>query len=143
MENEELLALKEEDLLRVFDNEEVTQKEKTRLEKEFKETKEESKKKIEAIEHELLHVEENIRTFEHKRDVFAKPVPKRLLLTYNRLRKGLGNLAIVNVKQRACGGCYQQLTSQTIQDLIKVDSMIYCPSCGRILCWDEKDSPSD
>jgi len=141
LENEELLALKEEEVLRIFDKEEKLENDMKALEEKYQFTKSDSEKKISQIESELSHVEDNIKVIENKREIFSKPIPKRLMFTYNRIRKGLGNMAIVNVKQRACGGCFQQLTSQTIQDLIRGDEVIFCPSCGRILRWDENESP--
>ena len=141
VENEEMLALKEEETLKIYDEEELTQSEKSRLEKEYADTKTDSEEKIASIAEELSHVEENIKKFEDERNSYSKSLPKKILYTYNRIRKGLGNLAIVHVQQRGCGGCFQQLTSQKIQDLIRGDAIVFCPSCGRILSWHEEDSP--
>jgi predicted nucleic acid-binding Zn-ribbon protein len=143
MENEEMIAIKEEALLKIYDREEDLNAIKKEIEDKLSTIKKDSEDKIGRIENELLHVEENIAALESKRGQMAKPIPKRLMFTYNRIRKGLGNVAIVNVKRRACGGCFQQLTPQTVQELIKGDHIITCPSCGRILSWNEDLSPAE
>ncbi|MFP4458806.1 MAG: zinc ribbon domain-containing protein [Candidatus Zixiibacteriota bacterium] len=139
MENEELLALKEEEELKILDEQEETKKEKAKLDDEYEKTKIDAEKQIEQIESELSHVEENIAALEKEREQYISDVPKRLMAKYNRVRRGLGNLAVVHVTKRACGGCFQTLPPQTIQDLIRGDKIITCPSCGRILAWDEED----
>lgn len=135
MENEELLALKEEEQLKLLDIQDEAKKEKEELDKEYEKTKKEAEANIAQIENELSHVEDNIQALQRERDKYVEDVPKRLLAMYNRVRHGLGNLAVVYVNKRACGGCFQKLPPQTIQDLIRGDAILTCPSCGRILAW--------
>ena len=141
IENEEMLAQQEEELLSIYDEEEECRGKIKDLEKRFEEEQKDSSEKIEKIEGELSHVEDNIKTLENKRDKFIVGVPKRILSKYNRIRKGHQNHAVVNVRKRACGSCMQNLPPQRIQDLKRGDDIVTCSSCGVILAWHEEFSP--
>ncbi len=143
IENEEMLAQKEEELLGIYDNEEEYRGRVNDLTQQYEAKKKEADDKIEKIEEELSHVEENINQLEEKRNEFIGDVPRRVLSTYNRIRKGERNQAIVHVRKRACGGCSQLLPPQKIQDLKRSDQIVTCPSCGVILAWCEEGSPDE
>lgn len=140
--NEELLAQHTEEFYSISDEIEETEKKVAELEKNCETTKQKNTEEIAQIEDELSHLEDNIAVLKNKRKQWEVKTPKRILSTYNRLRKGLNNIAIAKVKKRACGMCYQNLAPQTIQDLIRGDEIVFCPSCGRILVWDPEESPA-
>lgn len=72
----------------------------------------------------------------------AKIVPRvdaQLLRIYERLFSNFGPSAIVPVHGRtSCGGCFMNLTSQTISRLLTNVEIVTCPSCGRILFFEEE-----
>jgi predicted nucleic acid-binding Zn-ribbon protein len=53
---------------------------------------------------------------------------------YERIRKRYP-LAIAEVKNGFCFGCFQQLPTQL---LTKSNEIVTCPNCGRILFWREE-----
>ncbi len=141
IENEEMLAQKEEELLAIYDDEEEFRTRVKDIETQYEGRKKEADEQIEKIESELSHVEDNIKVLESKREQFVGDIPRRILSTYNRIRKGERNQAIVHVRKRACGGCSQILPPQKIQDLKRGDNIVTCPSCGVILAWCDEGSP--
>jgi hypothetical protein len=42
---------------------------------------------------------------------------------------------VVGVEAGACGGCGYQLPPQRLVELQKMDHVIMCEACGRMLVW--------
>ncbi len=77
---------------------------------------------------------------ENERLVISKQIPKPILSTYERVRRGKGGTAVVVVKKRACGSCYKALTPRKVQE-IKAGGRIHtCENCGSLLFWDHDAS---
>jgi len=75
----------------------------------------------------------------HERDKVIAKVDKRLVSAYKRIQTKYGN-AIVPVVRRACGGCFKALPPQRVLEARKMDKLILCEVCGRMLIWDEVQS---
>jgi predicted nucleic acid-binding Zn-ribbon protein len=54
------------------------------------------------------------------------------LATYQALRRGKGGLAVVQVRDDACGGCGVAITS-SLKWQLRQDGLGYCSNCGRII----------
>lgn len=73
-----------------------------------------------------------------RRDELAATIQARLLRTYERIRKGRrGGVAIVPLTREACGGCFSRLTPQKVAEAKRLDRMIRCENCGRIIVCNE------
>ncbi len=70
--------------------------------------------------------EDNIKSLENIID-------QELLDKYNKIRKSKGT-GIVEVNNSACGGCNMVIPTILIDRLNNDNEIIYCESCGRILC---------
>jgi len=113
---------------------ETKKKELTKLKKELKEKDSELKKVIKTNrekENRLLNERENI----------VVRVNKHLLNNYIRIHKYHKNgLAVVPVARNACGGCYNTIPPQKLVEIRKMDKVIACEVCGRILVWRDNGS---
>ena len=56
------------------------------------------------------------------------------LISYDRLIKSRGGLAIATMVSDLCSACRVAVPSQLIQELRSGDSFVFCNSCQRILC---------
>lgn len=66
-------------------------------------------------------------------DVLKKNVDQRLLIAFERIRKGARNgLAIVQIDREACGGCFSMIPPQRQLDIRLHKKIIVCEACGRI-----------
>jgi predicted nucleic acid-binding Zn-ribbon protein len=112
----------------------------------LKEKIEEHKQKLEAAEKinaaQLVHLREELGSIEDKikmkkgdRKNITVRIEKRLLATYERVRKGRGDQVVVAIKKRACGACYKGIPPQVIQEIRQADRVYTCDNCGRILIW--------
>lgn len=80
---------------------------------------------------------EDINKDKKSKDVTRKQqsdvVEKRLLMKYEMLRQRRNGVAIVNVIQGVCQGCYMNLPPQKFNLLLRGDGIHECPSCQRLM----------
>jgi predicted nucleic acid-binding Zn-ribbon protein len=68
-----------------------------------------------------------------------KGLPDDLRVTYQRMVRDKGADSMAVVEGENCGGCYQQLTPNTMSSLM-MDKVILCQVCGRMLYLSEDRS---
>jgi hypothetical protein len=47
--------------------------------------------------------------------------------------------AVVPVSGASCGGCFASLPPQFINEIRKMEKLITCETCGRILVWSQEE----
>ncbi|MFI3268255.1 MAG: C4-type zinc ribbon domain-containing protein [Rikenellaceae bacterium] len=93
------------------------------------------KKELETIDAETS---EEIAELNKLADDKSSIVDDHLLKSYRTIRKGMKNgLAVVSVKRKACGGCFNQIPPQRQLDIRISKKIIVCEYCGRILVSDK------
>jgi predicted nucleic acid-binding Zn-ribbon protein len=131
--------------IKISDTEEEILKTLARMD-DLKEQIQEYKRKLEEVEKtnstQLVHLREELGSIEDKikikkgeRKNITVRVDKRLLGTYERVKKGRGDQVVVTIKKRACGACYKGIPPQIIQEIRQGDRVYTCDNCGRILVW--------
>ena len=65
-----------------------------------------------------------------------KELPDDFRVEYDRMVKARGDEALTAVDGEMCGGCYQMITPQMLNDL-KLARPVFCKSCGRLLYLSE------
>lgn len=73
---------------------------------------------------------------EKQRSEMAAQVPKPLLAHYERIRHAKDGRGVVSVHRASCGGCFQTLPPQKINQVRRMDDLMLCEICGRILISD-------
>ena len=58
---------------------------------------------------------------------------------YDRISAARGENALAPLDGETCGGCFQLLNAQTVNQLM-LDKPVFCPSCGRLLYLEEDRS---
>lgn len=64
-------------------------------------------------------------------------LPEDFRVEYNRLTKAKGEDALAPLEGESCGGCYQMLSPQTV-DQTHLGKAVFCPSCGCLLYLPEE-----
>jgi len=78
------------------------------------------------------------------RDVVAAELDVKLIDIFKRLMMEQGNgVAIVEVKDAVCQGCNMNIPPQMYNELQRGSSLKYCPSCERIIYWQDQDKRSE
>jgi predicted nucleic acid-binding Zn-ribbon protein len=90
------------------------------------------------LREELDSIEDKIKIKKGDRKNITVRIEKRLLATYERVRKGRGDQVVVTIKKRACGACYKGIPPQVIQEIRQGDKIYNCDNCGRILIWTDE-----
>lgn len=107
-------------------------------EAEFQKKKNETSQRIEECKSELASVENELTLRQSERDKLVSEIDAKLMKGYERVRKKNKGLAVVPVQKEACGGCFERLPPQRINEIRRNDGLIYCENCGSILVWDEE-----
>lgn len=85
---------------------------------------EEISKETEKKESELIAHSEKLK----------KDFEPRLLKSYEKIRENSFNgMAVVDVYNNCCGGCYSKIPPQMIIDIQSHKKFIFCENCGRLL----------
>jgi hypothetical protein len=90
------------------------------------------------LREELGSIDDKIKIKEGNRKNITVRIEKKLLATYERVRKGRGNQVVVAIRKRACGACYKGVPPQIIQEIRKGERVYTCDNCGRMLLWNEQ-----
>jgi len=61
-----------------------------------------------------------------------RALPAEIKVEYNRVVKSRGEEALTALDGEICGGCYQMITSQMLNDL-QMSRPVFCKACGRLL----------
>jgi len=91
-----------------------------------------SEKEIELKEKlDQTEAEQQVLTSERNDIILA--IDRRLLMSYERIRKGRDGIALAEIKDYTCNACYTTIPAQTVVEVRKMDKIINCEVCGRIL----------
>jgi predicted nucleic acid-binding Zn-ribbon protein len=120
-------------------------------EKVLNESKQQSSRIVEEISQDKKSYEKgaeqskiDLTALESERDIAAAALAAELLIIFNRqlMEQGDG-IAIVEVKNAVCQGCYMNIPPQMYNELQRGNSLKYCPSCARVIYWQEQDERSE
>ena len=78
-----------------------------------------------SCENEVARVDGDLKKAE-------KALPADVRQEYERVAKSLGEEALAPVEGDVCGGCYQRITPQMLNEL-GLSKVVFCKSCGRLL----------
>ena len=91
--------------------------------------------KRKALLEELALMESRLTGLLNQREGVIKSLPPDVISVYNRIMQGRPGTAVVPVSGASCGGCFANLPPQFINEIKKMEKLITCETCGRILVW--------
>jgi predicted nucleic acid-binding Zn-ribbon protein len=104
----------------------------------------ESNREKESIERDAEQRQENLVDLEAKRVVVATELDAGILEIFKQVKAKQASLvAIVGVQDAVCQGCNMNIPPQVYNELQRCDSLRYCPSCFRIIYWQDQDERSE
>lgn len=128
----------EEKILNEFDETDKIAKD---LEKEKGIVDQEEKRFLEqkaAVEKDIAQLRDNLAVIESKRKQLLDGIDPNVLKRYEMILEHKGGIAIVPLVGNSCGGCFMNVTQQTINQMKMHESLIECEICTRIL-YNEDD----
>jgi uncharacterized protein len=90
------------------------------------------------VEKEMSSIESVVSKLTKERDGLLGKVSGDAKARYKVLMEKRSGLAVVNVKNGVCLGCYMNIPPQLFIEVTKNTRMITCPSCNRIFCYREE-----
>lgn len=131
------IAILEEQILAIMEEEETINKWLKEQEKIMKQEEEDINRIISNYQKEIIEKDKLINQETVKREEAAKKVDKKWYERYERIRKNKGGLAVVAVEMQKsgnaiCGGCKMTVRAQAIIDVKKSKEIITCENCARI-----------
>lgn len=89
-------------------------------------------KLVATVTDRLVILKEDLARVEAERAEAETLIPASVKVDYDRLIAARGEEALAPVEDQNCGGCYQMLTTQTMNQ-IALSRLVRCPSCGAFL----------
>ena len=91
-----------------------------------------SEKKI-KLQEKMVQTETEEKQLLNNREQTAGNIGRRLLYNYNRIRNGKNGIALAEIHNYTCDGCYATIPAQKVVEVREMDQIILCETCGRIL----------
>ncbi|MCH8298967.1 MAG: hypothetical protein IIC39_00285 [Candidatus Marinimicrobia bacterium] len=118
------------------ENEEITSNSKTLLEEIQQDLKSKSKELKKRIS-ETKNVEVD---YLKKREKITPDISISLISKYEKIKDAKNGRAVVPVVRGACGGCFHRLPPQLVVEVKKMNKLIHCEACGRVLVSHNEES---
>jgi predicted nucleic acid-binding Zn-ribbon protein len=90
------------------------------------------------LEKEMISVGSVVTKLKKERDALLSGVSGEAKARYKVLIEKRSGLAVVNVRNGVCLGCYMNIPPQLFLEVMKNVRLITCPSCNRIFCYQEE-----
>jgi uncharacterized protein len=129
----------EEEILVLMDKAEEIKKDYETLTSQLKKRVAEVEREKDRLDKELESLDKTIRELKVQRDNLLSVVSESLKETYTTLILKRGGLAVVNLKNGVCQGCYMNIPPQLFIEATKNRQLILCPSCNRIFYFLEEE----
>jgi len=129
----------EEEVLVLLERTEELKKDVQTSAREFAKREKEVLDETKTIEKEIKTVEEVVTALRKERERLLSGVSGDLRARYNILIEKRGGLAVVNVRNGTCMGCFMNIPPQMFIEVMKNNETITCPSCNRIFFYQEEE----
>ena len=117
----------------ILEKEEKLSAEVTRLEDQLTAIEQDLVKTEFELHEKLNQTESEQQLLLSKRNEIVPTIGRQLLSMYERIRKGKGGVALAEIVNYNCSGCFATIPAQTVVEVRKMDKIISCEVCGRIL----------
>jgi len=132
------MSILEDEILDTMSRLEIANQEYEKATKELRNEEESLNGLIKSVDAEIQEADIEIEKIKNEQKKYIDLLDEHSLKNYNRLSNIKGGNAIVPVIGNVCGGCSMNVTTQTLNELMGGEDLVFCLSCSRILYLDEK-----
>lgn len=129
----------EEDILVLMDKVEEFKKDFENTQAFLKVRQKEIDEEKKILRDEISSIDRDIASLTKHRDDLLILISQNLKNIYEMLREKRNGVAVVNVRNGVCLGCYMNIPPQLFIEVTKNLQIINCPSCNRIFFYSEED----
>lgn len=133
----EINSQREIEILEIMDEIDELKREYVKMEKELLEMEQRIGAEKKRLEESLGKVDGVLAIKKRKRTLVAKKLSPELIGLYQTLKERR-RTAVVPARYGACQGCNMKIPPQMFNEVQKSRDIIVCPSCNRILYWEDK-----
>lgn len=126
-------SLLEEEILRLMEEVDKAAAKVEEEKKRFQEVSGDVDAEIKKVDTRVEEIDNMLTELKKKREEITPTVNPKILKNYEKILNGRDGLALVEVVNDACGGCYMNLPPQVINQIKMLDHIICCESCQRML----------
>lgn len=130
----------ETELLKCFDEKEQLEAQVNEYEAEYRQLKERITAEQDEIDKKSSDDRKRLDEFMLQQDDVGKYLTPFLKNQFTKISKMNQGLAVINVKNEICMGCFMNIPPQLYIEVQRADSLILCPQCSRILFYMEEES---
>lgn len=134
-------ALKDNDtqLLEVMEQVEALEQKVAGLKQRFEELSAASQEERGQLEERYHNTDNEISRMIGKREELAGEVDKGLMKDYDFIRQARDGVALAAVSEGTCTVCHMSIPPQQFNELQRMDKIMSCPSCRRLIYWAEAE----
>jgi predicted nucleic acid-binding Zn-ribbon protein len=132
------MSILEDEILNSMSRFESVNEEYNKLQEDLRREEESLKDLIESVDADVKETDIEIEKIQNDQKKYIDALDEDSLNHYNRLSNIKGGKAIVAVIGNVCGGCFMNITAQTLNLLMGGKELVFCQSCSRILYLEEK-----
>ncbi|MEK6766938.1 MAG: C4-type zinc ribbon domain-containing protein [Planctomycetota bacterium] len=132
------MSILEDVILNTMSRLEIVNKEYSELTENLKREEESLKELIKSVDADVRETDIEIEKVQNDQKKYIDSLDEDTLYHYNRLSNIKGGKAVVAVMGNVCGGCFMNITAQTLNLLMGGKELVFCQSCSRILYLEEK-----
>jgi uncharacterized protein len=132
------MSILEDEILNTMSRLEIVNKEYSELTEDLKREEESLKDLIKSVDADVRETDIEIEKVQNDQKKYTDTLEEDTLYHYNRLSNIKGGKAVVAVMGNVCGGCFMNITSQTLNLLMGSKELVFCQSCSRILYLEEE-----
>ncbi len=129
----------ETELLEYLDEEEKIEEGVQESQKEFDLLKDQTEAEQSNIEKKSIDDRELLEEYLAQQDEIGKSLDSSLMERFAKISKMNQGLAVINVDNEICRGCFMNIPPQLYIEVQRGNSLILCPQCSRILYHIEKE----
>jgi len=89
--------------------------------------------KVAILNQKLKENEAELSRLQQLRKEYVQQIDKPLYANYERIRKARNGVALSEIDRYTCRECFATIPAQTVVEVRKMNSIIVCETCGRIL----------
>lgn len=120
-------------IARMMDELNYLREDEAKLSQELEQTRAEFAENEKNLNELITETAEDEKRLQVERTRIVAEVPANYLAMYDKIRPAKEGVAVVAVRNGACGGCYHVIPRQLVLELKKSEKHTVCESCGRMV----------
>ncbi len=109
-----------------------------KIEDDFNESKKDFENFRKESEKRKAEIDKIVQGKLKSRNKLIKGIDKNILSQYDLIKSRRQGIAVAKISSNTCSGCHMNLPPQIVIEVMKKNKIIQCPSCQRILIWENE-----